>query len=127
MKIRTLLWLKKHDIRLFGIPLEQFQERTFLRYIAPARLRLQLRLARIEMRFNHGHPVYSSHPWLQVDTAAARYLNENEYFQYHKHRHRLIKRATLQEQGYDVCKRLRAKPGWLRFSRPLRSDKHTGW
>ena len=120
-------WLRNHGIRVFGIPLERFHERSWLRHIMWPPLRLRLQLLWLEIRLNRGWKVYVFHPWLQMDVIAWNYLTEDESKQYYANLARLRRRAGEQTNGFDAHDWNRARRGWLSFHQSPEPEIHVGW
>jgi len=124
---RFSLWLRWHDVRFCGIPLERFHQKSWLRHLMWPPLRLRLQLLYMETKFNYGGRVRSLHRWLQLDIQAVDYLSEDEYKQYYSHLNRLRNRANEQSFGSDVRAFRRATHGWLSFRQSPQTQLHIGW
>lgn len=124
---RFSLWLRWHDVRLGGIPLERFHQKSWLRHLMWPPLRVRLQLFYLETRLNYGGRVCSPHRWLQLDIQAVDYLTEAECKQYYSHLGRLRNRANEQSLGSDVRTHRRAARGWLSFRQSPQAELHIGW
>lgn len=124
---RFSLWLRWHDVRLCGIPLERFHQESRLRHLMWPLLRLRLQLLYMETRLNYGGKVKTFHRWLRINVQSSDYLTVEEFSHYLGHLRRLQTRAHEQDLGTDVRTHRRANRGWLSFCKPPQVELRIEW